>query len=104
MLSTLDQRASLLARTLTPDGGGGFSESWDVFAVVWIALQPLGATDSVGAARLESRVRHRIVLRRRTDLAAGQRIQVGARVFRVHAVLDDGARAAYVSLLCEELT
>ncbi len=104
MLSTLNQRATLVACTLTPDGGGGFSESWDAFATVWIALLPLGASDTEGAARLESRVRHRIALRRRTDLAAGQRVQLGGRTFRVHAVLDAGARDAYVSLLCEELS
>src|SRR5882757_4683465 len=99
MLSSLTQRATLVACTLTPDGGGGFSESWDPFAAVWIALHPLGADDRFGAARLESRVRHRIVLRRRADLAAGQRVSAGPRSFRVHAVLDDGPRAPYVSLL-----
>ena len=104
MLSTLNQRATLRARTLTPDGGGGFSESWDAFAQVWIALSPLAATNTVGAAHLESRVRHRIVLRRRSDLSPGQRVEVGARIFRVHALLDEGARASAVTLLCEELT
>ena len=103
MLSTLTQRAMLLACTLTPDGGGGFTQSWDEFASVWIALEPLGATDTVAADHLQSRVRHRIVLRRRSDLAAGQRVQVGSRLFRVHAVLDEGPRAAAVTLLCEEL-
>ncbi|HEX4301543.1 MAG TPA: phage head closure protein [Rhizomicrobium sp.] len=104
MLSTLTQRATLVARTLTPDGGGGFTESWEAFATVWVALQPQGATDSVGADHLESRIRHRIVLRRRADLAAGQRAQISGRVFRVHAVLDAGARESAVTLLCEELT
>ena len=103
MLSTLTQRATLLARTLVPDGGGGFSESWDGFALVWIALEPRDATDTVTADRLESRVRHRITLRRRTDLAAGQRVQVGTRLFRVHAVIDEGPRAQAVTLACEEL-
>jgi SPP1 family predicted phage head-tail adaptor len=103
MLSTLTQRATLLARTLAPDGGGGFTESWDAFATVWIALDILGATDTVDADRLQSRIRHRIVLRRRADLAAGQRVQVGARTFRVHAVLDDGPRAQFTTLNCEEL-
>ncbi|HEY4941640.1 MAG TPA: phage head closure protein [Rhizomicrobium sp.] len=104
MLRTLNQRATLVARTLTPDGGGGFSESWDAFAGVWIALTPLGAGDVFGAAHLESRVRHRIVLRRRADLAAGQRVETGGRLFRVHAVLDNGPRTAYLALLCEELS
>lgn len=103
MLSSLNQRATLRARILTPDGGGGFSESWDAFASVWIALAPLGASDLLGAAHLESRVRHRVTLRRRADLAAGQRVEVGARLFRVHAVLDGGPRQATIQLLCEEL-
>jgi SPP1 family predicted phage head-tail adaptor len=103
MLSTLTQRAMLLARTLTPDGSGGFGESWSAFANVWVALTPLAATDTLGAAHLESRVRHKIVLRRRRDLAAGQRVCVGQRVFRVHGVVDDGPRAPFITLQCEEL-
>ncbi|MEJ0043118.1 MAG: phage head closure protein [Rhizomicrobium sp.] len=103
MLSRLNQRATLLARTLTPDGGGGFAESWSAFAAVSLALEPLGATDEPNADRLESRIRHRITLRRRGDLAAGQRVTVGARTFRVHAVLDPGPRQAFVTLNVEEL-
>ncbi|MBL6853132.1 MAG: phage head closure protein [Alphaproteobacteria bacterium] len=88
MLSELNQRATLLARTLTPDGGGGFAESWEAFATAWIALKPRDATDIVGADHLESKVRHIVTLRRRTDLAAGQRLAVGPRLFHIHAVLD----------------
>jgi SPP1 family predicted phage head-tail adaptor len=103
MLSTLTQRATLLARTLTPDGGGGFAESWDAVATVWIRLEPLGATDTPSAGHLESRIRHRITLRRRADLAAGQRIAVAGRTLRIHAVLDGGPRDAFVTLTAEEL-
>jgi len=104
MIALLNQRAALLARTLTPDGAGGFDESWMAFAHVWIGLTPLSATDSVNADHLESRVRHKITLRWRSDLAAGQRIQVSQRVFRVHAVLDEGPRAPFITLQCEELS
>lgn len=103
MIGALDQRATLLARTLTPDGAGGFSDGWTAFAAVWIALTPVSTTNAVNADHLESRVRHRITLRRRNDLAAGQRAIVGARTFRVHGVLDEGPRAQYVTLQCEEL-
>ena len=103
MLSSLTERATLLARVLTPDGYGGFSESWSAFATVWIALTPLSASDALNAAHLESRVRHRIVLRRRGDLAAGQRIAIGPRIFRVHGVVDEGPRASFITLECEEL-
>ena len=103
MLNSLDQRASLEARTLTPDGGGGYSESWQTFAQVWVKVAPAGAADTLSADALQSRARHRISLRRRTDLAAGQRLVIGARTFRIHAVLDEGPRVCLITVLCEEL-
>jgi SPP1 family predicted phage head-tail adaptor len=103
MIGNLDQRAQLLANTLTPDGGGGFVEDWEAFASVWIALAPLGGSDAFGPDRLEQRVRHRIALRRRGDVAAGQRVAVGSRNFRIHTLIDEGPRSAVMILLCEEL-
>jgi SPP1 family predicted phage head-tail adaptor len=103
MIGALDQRATLQAKILTPDGGGGYAESWQTFASMWVSVSPIGASDTLGADVLQSRVRHRLVLRRRSDLAAGQRVLIGARTFKVHAVLDEGPRASVVTLLCEEL-
>ena len=103
MIGELDQRASLQAKVLTPDGGGGYAESWQTFASVWVRVAPIGAGDTFGPDAVESRVRHRLALRRRTDVAAGQRVLVGARSFKVHALLDEGPRASTVTLLCEEL-
>ena len=76
MIGELDQRASLQAKVLTPDGGGGYAESWQIFASVWVKVAPVGANDNFGPDALESRVRHRLALRRRTDVAAGQRNDV----------------------------
>ena len=103
MIGNLNQRALLLANTLTPDGGGGFSDDWESFAAVWVAVEPIGGTDAFGPDRLEARVRHRLTLRRRSDIAAGQRAQIGARLFRIHTVIDEGPQAALMTLLCEEL-
>jgi SPP1 family predicted phage head-tail adaptor len=103
MIGTLNQRALLLANTLTPDGGGGFSDNWEAFASAWVAVEPIGGGDAFGPDRLEARVRHRIALRRRGDVAAGQRVQVGSRQFRIHTVLDEGLQASLMTLLCEEL-
>jgi len=102
-IGSLNQRALLLANTLTPDGGGGFSDNWEAFASVWVAVEPIGGTDAFGPDRLEARVRHKLTLRRRTDMAAGQRAQIGARLFRIHTVIDEGPQAALMTLLCEEL-
>ena len=103
MLGTLNQRATVRAQTLTPDGGGGYSESWDVVATVWARLESVTGADQPRADRLESRVRHKIVLRRSNAFAAGQRVEIGARTFAVRALLDDGPRSQLLTLLCEEL-
>jgi head-tail adaptor len=103
VIGELNQRAQLLANTLTPDGGGGFSDGWETFASVWVAVAPIAGTDAFGPDRLEARVRYRLTLRRRGDVAAGMRAAAGTRTFRIHTVIDEGPGAALMILLCEEL-
>ena len=103
MISNLNQRASILAATLTPDGGGGFSESWSSIATVWISIAPLSGDDAFGPDATEQRIRHRVTLRRLATVAAGQRLAIGSRTLRIHDVLDEGSQASLMTLLCEEL-
>ncbi|MDE2182886.1 MAG: head-tail adaptor protein [Alphaproteobacteria bacterium] len=103
MLGSLDQRAALEALTLTPDCGGGYSDAWQTFAVVWVSLHPVAANDAFGPDTAESRARYRILLRRRADVAPGQRVVIGARCFAVRAILDEGPRAPLMTLLCEDV-
>ena len=101
MLSSLNQRAALQTAMLVPNGGGAVS--WQTFALVWVKLTPAGVSDSFGPDARESRARYRIILRRRWDLAAGQRLAIEARSFAVHGLIDEGPHEPFVTLLCEEL-
>jgi SPP1 family predicted phage head-tail adaptor len=103
MLSKLKQRAALLSRTLTPDGGGGFTESWQAIANIWIAIEPLGANARFGPDALEARVRHRIHLRARHDVVTGMRLTTATRSFAIRAVLAADAASPLMALLAEEL-
>lgn len=103
MLGTLNRRATIVAQTLTPDGGGGFTIAWDVVATVWARLEPIAGADRFTADKLESRVRHRIVVRRANAFAAGQRVKIGTRNFAVDALLDEGPQSPFLILLCEEI-
>ena len=103
MLSQLNQRASLQAQALAPDGGGGYSATWDTFATVWTAIEPISGADVFGPDTNESRVRYRLTLRRRTDVAAGMRVRVGQSAFVIRAVLDDGPLSQFMTLLTEEI-
>src|SRR5262249_44751390 len=96
------QRAALQSKVLTPDGGGGFAEGWETYAVVWAALQIGQGTQSLQAGRLESRVSHRLTIRRREDVRVNHRVVLGTRVLAIRAIEDEGAQALWMSLSCEE--
>jgi SPP1 family predicted phage head-tail adaptor len=103
MISNLNQRAGLLAPILTPDGGGGYGESWTTIATIWCNVQPQSGEDVFGPDAVEQRVRHRVTIRRLAGVAAGQRLAIGSRTLRIHDVLDEGPQASLMTLLCEEL-
>ena len=103
MLGTLNQRATLLAPVLTPDGGGGYSESWNAIATIWCGINPQSGDDVFGPDATEQRVRHRVTIRRLATIMAGQRLAIGSRSLRIHDVLDAGSQAPLMTLLCEEL-
>jgi SPP1 family predicted phage head-tail adaptor len=103
MIGKLNQRGLIEAKVQTPDGGGGFSESWETAATVWLSLEPVSGADTFGPDATESRVHHKITLRRIAGVAAGNRVTVGARHFAVHDVLDSGLPDPLMTLLCEEL-
>jgi SPP1 family predicted phage head-tail adaptor len=102
MLAKLNQRAALLSRTLTPDGGGGFTEAWQTIGHAWVEITPLGATEKFGPDAMDSRIRHRITLRARDDVFSGMRLTTTHRSFAIRAVLREPA-VPFITLLCEEL-
>jgi len=103
MLSSLKQRAALQSRTLVPDGGGGFAESWQTIGTAWVEIVPCGANEKFGPDALEIRVRHRITLRARSDVVAGMRLTTASRSFAIRAVERREDANPLMTLLCEEL-
>lgn len=95
-------RADLEAKVLTGDGGGGFSESWECYASVWIWLSPERGEERLEAGRIESRVLYRVTLRRRTDVSANHRLRIGSRIFAVRALIDQGPHEPWMTMICEE--
>jgi len=96
------QRAALQSKLLTPDGGGGFSESWETYATIWASLETGRGLQSLQAGRLESHVSHRIAIRRRDDVSPNHRLRLGARVLAIRAIEDAGPQARWITLVCEE--
>ena len=102
MINSLNQRAIIEAPVRVPDGAGGGTESWSTLAIVWAGLVPLTAADKFGPDALESRVKHKLTIRRLASIGAGMRAAIGSRLFAIRGVLDEGPRASLMTLLVEE--
>jgi SPP1 family predicted phage head-tail adaptor len=96
------QRVVLESKVLATDGGGGYAESWEAYAVVWAAFETESGRKPLEAGRPEMRVACRFIIRRRSDLSVNHRVRIGERLFAIRAIVDAGPQSPSLTLLCEE--
>ncbi len=105
-IGNLRRRVSIQAETRTTDGAGGYALAWTTLATVWASVISMSGREAYAAGHLEGRVTHKVVLRRRDDIAitSDMRLLCGDRAFNVRAVMDDGKENRWTTLLIEEGT
>src|SRR3546814_5935310 len=81
-------RLDLEAPQAAADGQGGAVAGWVVAASLWAWIEPVSAVIAEQASADMARITHRIWVRFRGDVAAGQRFRQGGRVFLVGLVRD----------------
>lgn len=85
MIGNLNRLMTLQERASTPDGGGGFSESWEDVAGVYVGVVSTAEAESPrpgGTAALVSAV---LVMRYRDDVTPGMRLADGGRVYHIQS-------------------
>ena len=94
------RRRLLLERPVgTPDGIGGETRGHALVAAVWAQVEWLSGEERWRAGRPEQALSHRISLRWRAGVDAGQRLRDASQVFEIRAVADpDGGRRRLVCL------
>ncbi len=101
MIGEMNQRVRILAQTRAPDGGGGYSESWNAVATIWADVEPCTGDNVFAADALQSRVEHRLTIRRNAAVSVGMRAALGALTLVIQTILDDGG--PLITLICEGL-
>ncbi len=85
-----------------PDDIGGETRAYALVAAVWAHVEWLSGEERWRAGRPEQALSHRISLRWRTGVAAGQRLRDSAQIFEIRTVADpDGGRRRLVCLVEE---
>ncbi|MFD1746545.1 phage head closure protein [Rhizobium helianthi] len=104
----LNTRLLLEVPQETSDGQGGTLTQWVAVTEVWARIEPLvqGAVwhrqvELAGAERAV--LSHRVTLRQRPDLRAGQRFRRGERVLTIRSLRDPDESGRFFLCDCEEV-
>jgi len=84
------------------DGQGGATVTWQSVAAVWAMIEPVSFVVTEAASAEVGTVSHRIWIRFRSDVAAGQRLIKGARISLLKLVRDPDETGRYLVCQCEE--
>lgn len=104
--SDLTSKLSLEAQVRQPDGGGGWSTSWQALGSLWAEVRAVSGSERVHGDRAFGRVTHRLTVRAapvgsprrpRSD----QRFVGGGRIFNVLGVSEARERG-FLTCWCEE--
>lgn len=97
----LNSRVSLLAQSTTPDTIGQPVRTWTSYVTVWADIRVQGGLETIKNDATTSVIKASIRIRRRTDVTAGHRVQHGAKLYNIQAVLPDESSRQHVDLVCE---
>lgn len=104
-ISDLNHRITLQQGAETPDGGGGVTRSWAALGdtpEVYAAIEALSGNAQARLAQFGSRVTHRVTLRFRTDVRAGQRLLWQGAPYAIVFVRDPDGRGAWLEILAAQ--
>jgi SPP1 family predicted phage head-tail adaptor len=101
-VGALRRRLTLEATVATPDGLGGATQAYATVAALWAQVEWMSGDERWRAGRPEQFATHRVILRWRAGIDAGQRLRDGARIYEIRAVDDpDGSRRRLICLVEE---
>lgn len=103
-IGAMRHRLVLQAPVEIADLAGGVARSWSTLASIWAAIEPVSTSPAIVGDAPSGLVTHRITIRWRADVVAGQRLTKAARTFMVRTVTDPDERRLRLVLAAEEMT
>ena len=108
----IKQRMTIKYYSLTSDGMGGNTQTWNTLATVWGNVSAFSGSESYEVGGLKGKVKYKIVTRYRDDFVSlGYskatydyllRVQYDGRTFNVEYAQDKGEQHSYTELIAVE--
>lgn len=101
-VSRLRHRLALQQETVTPDGSGGYTQSWQNVADLWAEILPISGKERLFAGQMQAEISHKITIRFRTGIVAGMRLLYDSRAFNIRAILNPKENDEVLELWVDE--
>lgn len=82
---------------------GEVVQSWQDFATVWAAIEPLRGREYFDSQQINAEVTTRIRIRYRPGIKPKMRAVYGTRIFDIQSVIDIEERHQEIHLMCKEV-
>jgi len=104
---SLNRRVTVQSRSTAQDTAGQQSLTWTDIATVWAGVRSLTGRELARAQMVNTEVSHEVTIRFDAQwsdplVMAGRRLTYGARIFNVHAAMDEDEAHHTMTLLCSE--
>lgn len=96
--AAMRQQVTIQAVSRTPDGQGGFTESWVDGDTVWASVEQKKAWEKFQAQQEQTPVVWAVTIRYRGDVTSASRLKYGTRVLWVKEVINRGEANAYLDI------
>ena len=99
----LQHRVEIYTVTRAQDAHGKDKQTFNLDSTVWAKVVPLGGRELEVAHRLDTRVTHRVEMRKNTDVTADGQLVHNTRTLRILYFHDVDEEAVATHVFCEEV-
>lgn len=103
-LGSLRERIELKQTTQSIDSAGGHADSLTSLGLVWAEVNTASGSLVFSGDARNAKITHTIIIRFRSDLKPGDRINYRGEELEVISAEDLNGRHAYLKVLCSQLT
>lgn len=101
-IAELRHRIKFQSLSRTPDGQGGFTESWTDFTEVWAKIIPKNGKERYFSQQIQPVISHEITVRWLEGITTEMRILFEGRIFQIHSIRRDIEERWFITIDAEE--
>lgn len=99
-IGQLKDRITIQNYVRTPDGYGGYDETWQDIATVWANIKPLRGREFFQAQQIQSEITHKITIRYRNDIDKTCRVKYNSKTFDIKSIIDIDNKHRFLEIMC----